>query len=94
LIKGNDYNGSPDKVYLYPGEKSTNYLQDADAVIILPGQKFFAPGTGKIVAAGAIKILDSSRFASITISNDILCVNAFGASYVDPVTARQLGWTP
>ena len=94
LIGGNNYKGIFEKCFLYPGEKSTKYLQDADAVIILPGQKFFAPGTGKIVAAGAIKILDSSRFASITISNSILCVNAFGASYVDPVTARQFGWTP
>jgi len=94
LIGGNNYKGTFEKRFLYPGEKSTKYLQDADAVIILPGQKFFAPGAGKIVTAGAIKVMDLSYSASITMRNGILSVSGLRTSYVDPVTASNLGWTP
>jgi hypothetical protein len=82
-------------VYLYNGQRSDDYLWDADAVVILPGQKYYAPGGGGILTEGAIKVRNSWFTAEVSMDlNGVMSANASGAEYYEPAAAKRHLWIP
>jgi hypothetical protein len=98
--KGLDEKHSPKSVYLWPTEVSDKYLYDTDAVLILPGQKYYKANDRRdkdnIVTSGAIKVKDSVDLFKAVVKLDtkdaVLYVDSFGTEYYTQSQADALGW--
>ncbi len=94
-IAGNEWGSKKTtKKWLPPGESSIKYFQDADTVVIMPGQRFFKPYSGVVVTDGAIKIRDWSKTASVTKYAGIYSVNAFLAQHYPTTKLPNPDWKP
>lgn len=91
-VAGNIWGGGYKKTYLKSGHSSDETLSDADAVVILPGQRYYKPHTNTIVTEGAIKIVNWSKWAKVISVNGVLRVDATGAEYLDKNEAKKYGW--
>ncbi len=89
-------NGPKETIYLRPGHSSDEVFDDADAVVIIPGQRFERPFMGGlvIVTQGAIKFKDYSKNAYVTWSNGVFKVHAAFAEYFGPADAKDQKWGP
>lgn len=91
-VAGMSWEGVYDTFKLRSGHSSDEILNDADAVVIYPGQRYYKPNTNQIVTEGAIKIRDWSKWAKVVNVNGVLRVDADGAQYFDKNAAKGYGW--
>ncbi|MFA5089392.1 MAG: hypothetical protein WC552_10210 [Candidatus Omnitrophota bacterium] len=84
--------------YLAPGQDSGSILVDADAVYILPGQKYFKSigdrTAGNIATSGFIKVKDGIGTAEVAVDKKALgipvfYVNAWGTQYFTEAQGRN-----
>ncbi len=87
--------------YLSPGDNTEGVFDDVDAVIIAPGQRFFASRdemnkeNGMIVNEGAIKIPNGMLIATVERSSkspDVFYVNAGNTTYYRPNQVPDSRW--
>ncbi len=90
--------GDIGSVFLWPGEYSTKYLFDADAVVILPGQKYYRSRENmtkdNIVGSGAIKVKDIGTTVEVACDwkTGVFYVNSSWTTYYNQSEADGKGW--
>ncbi len=90
-----DHNGAQVVISLRPGESSTRFFVDTDAVIIGSGQKIDGETTGAFKIGSSDVDVEGKNAGKLELDADgewVVNAVAGRAGHVSPATAQQNGW--
>lgn len=87
-------NGPKETVLIKGGHSSDEIFEDADAVVIIPGQTYWKPYNIGKAKEGAIKFRDYSKHARVTWSDGVFKLHAAFSEYFGSKEAKNEDWVP